>query len=476
MPLPYPRRVARRFVPLVLVAAVAAVLPATLASGDDGAWDLAHPTVAPEPLNPLGSAPRGVLVAVTEDTPVTALGVDASFGTDTTLTVEIRPATGATFGEVVAAGSAAVAGGGDVEFHDVTLAAPYTLAAGQRYDVRFQVAGGWGTGGNRLMSQAWNNDRLLLDRAFSVGPITVIDGMGGFVSYGAAYATLPHVRFVGVAADAVAPTVEVRVAAGDNATDDAWYNAASSGTDGVALEIVTSDESGISRIRCTDGGRVVFDEADVPAATLVVYDGFHSVACTATDGHGNVGATDVPLVARVDQKAPVLVSRVDPNPVIEGQVAVAVIEARDEIGVADASCGDVTTRVPGRHAVPCHADDLAGNRTTAVAEYDVLYSFDGFFAPVRMGGDNRAKAGSTVPLKFSLDGFRGLDVLAEGSPEVRVCDASGPAVPAAGKLSYDGDADTYVFGWRTDKAWSGCYEVTVRLDDGSAKSVRFTLM
>jgi hypothetical protein len=111
-----------------------------------------------------------------------------------------------------------------------------------------------------------------------------------------------------------------------------------------------------------------------------------------------------------------------------------------------------------------------------VAAYDVVYAFDGFFAPVRMTGENRAKAGSTVPLKFSLDGFRGLDVLAAGSPEVRACDAGGLAVAGAGKLSYDGDSDTYLFGWRTDRRWAGgCYEVTVRLDDGSAKSVRFTM-
>lgn len=476
MPLPLPRRVVRRFVPLVLVAAAAAVLPATLASGDDGAWDLAHPFASPATTNLLGAAARGVVVDVVEDTAVTALGIDAGFTDATTLSVEVRTVVGATAGEVVARGSVPVTGGGDVEFHDVPLTEPFTFVANQRYDVRFQLPGGWGTGPNHLRYQAWDNARLLPDRAFAVGPFVVLDGLGGFSTYGYAYTNLPHVRIVGAAADAEPPIVDVRVAAGDTASDNGWYNAAAGDTDGVAIDVVVGDDSGVATLRCTDHGRVVLDVTDRPAATVVLGDGIHSVACTATDTHGNVGGTDTPLEVRVDQTAPVLVPRVNPNPVIEGQPAVAVAEASDALGVADAGCAEVTTRVPGRYAVPCHAEDLAGNRTMAVAEYDVLYAFEGFFAPVRMAGENRAKAGSTVPLKFSLDGFRGLDVLADGSPEVRVCDAGGPAVAAAGKLSYDGDGDTYVFGWRTDRGWAGrCYEITVRLDDDSAKSVRFTL-
>ena len=43
-------------------------------------------------------------------------------------------------------------------------------------------------------------------------------------------------------------------------------------------------------------------------------------------------------------------------------------------------------------------------------------------------------------------------------------------------LSYDGDDDLYVYAWKTDRAWAGgCYEVSVRLADGGAKSVRFSM-
>jgi len=105
-----------------------------------------------------------------------------------------------------------------------------------------------------------------------------------------------------------------------------------------------------------------------------------------------------------------------------------------------------------------------------------VHAFDGFFSPVRMDGANRARAGSSVPLKFSIGEYDGLDILAAGSPSVAVCDATGAGSAAAGRLSYDADADLYVYVWKTDRAWAGsCREVTVRLDDGSAKSVRFTM-
>lgn len=473
--MPFPRRLARRVAQLAPLAVVVAVLPATIASGDDGSWDLAHPSATVASTTTVGAAP-GVVFDVLQETPVTVAGIEARFAADGILTVEVRLVEGAAPGDVVASASAAVTGGGDVRFHDVPLA--FTFAPGQRYDVRFQLAGGWGFGPNRLAYQAFNNSLLdtRVPPAFVEGPLRVLDGGGGFASYAYSEAKFPHVHFVGAAVDADPPAVEVRVAAGEDVADSGWFNAASSGTDGVTVEVVATDDSPIAWLRCTDHGRVVLDVAAQAAATVELGDGFHSVTCTAEDVHGNTGSTSDPLVVRVDQTPPVLAPRVQPNPVYEGESAVAVPDAADALGVADEWCGAVTTREPGRHTVPCYADDRAGNRASAVAEYEVRYAFDGFFAPVRMGADNRVKAGATVPLKFSLDGFRGLDVLADGSPEVTRCDTGAGVGPAAGKLSYDGDDDLYVYVWKTDRAWAGgCYEVSVRLADGGAKSVRFSM-
>ena len=53
-------------------------------------------------------------------------------------------------------------------------------------------------------------------------------------------------------------------------------------------------------------------------------------------------------------------------------------------------------------------------------QFGVTYRFTGFFAPVDMGADvlNRAKAGSTIPVKFRLNGTQGLGILAAGSPKL----------------------------------------------------------
>jgi hypothetical protein len=93
-----------------------------------------------------------------------------------------------------------------------------------------------------------------------------------------------------------------------------------------------------------------------------------------------------------------------------------------------------------------------------------------------------AAAGSTIPLRFTLGGDRGLSILASGSPSSRRIDcqtrqplgAATPAeTPGASRLDYRGGA--YRFNWKTAKAWAGtCRELTLALDDGSEHVASFT--
>ena len=106
------------------------------------------------------------------------------------------------------------------------------------------------------------------------------------------------------------------------------------------------------------------------------------------------------------------------------------------------------------------------------------FPFSGFFSPVDNPPTlNAMKAGAAVPVKFSLGGARGLDVIAANFPQSRpvVC-ASGVPVDVVeltltagnSSLSYDISTDTYTYAWKTDKAWARtCRELTVRLTDGS---------
>ena len=115
------------------------------------------------------------------------------------------------------------------------------------------------------------------------------------------------------------------------------------------------------------------------------------------------------------------------------------------------------------------------------------FRFSGFFSPVDNPSTlNRVKAGLAVPVKFSLAGDRGLDVLEAGFPtsEQMYCDTTAPlddveTTSSAGNstLSYDATSDTYTYVWKTQKAWAGtCRRLNVVLSDGSLHTAHFAFV
>lgn len=117
--------------------------------------------------------------------------------------------------------------------------------------------------------------------------------------------------------------------------------------------------------------------------------------------------------------------------------------------------------------------------------YGLTYPFSGFLAPVNPAPTvNLTRAGASVPLKFSLGGDLGLNILAAGSPtSVPIaCDASSPqdevdvtVASSTSGLHYDSDANQYVYVWKTQKTWAGtCREFQLTLNDGApAKTATF---
>jgi hypothetical protein len=111
------------------------------------------------------------------------------------------------------------------------------------------------------------------------------------------------------------------------------------------------------------------------------------------------------------------------------------------------------------------------------------FKFKGFFPPVDNPGPgpnfvfNKVKAGSTIPVKFSLCANQGANVIAAGYPrsERVSCDASAllgddqaTFTPGNSHLVYTAASGRYHYNWQTDKAWGGtCRKLTVRLTDGS---------
>jgi hypothetical protein len=108
-------------------------------------------------------------------------------------------------------------------------------------------------------------------------------------------------------------------------------------------------------------------------------------------------------------------------------------------------------------------------------------SFTGFYAPVRnMPYLNAVTAGSAIPIKFAVGGYRGLRVLQLNSPtSVPVaCPANAlqntvrPLIAPSSGLKSLGSSYTYV--WKTNAGWGGtCRKFVLTLVDGSTHEAMF---
>ena len=98
-----------------------------------------------------------------------------------------------------------------------------------------------------------------------------------------------------------------------------------------------------------------------------------------------------------------------------------------------------------------------------------LIPFSGYSLPA----SKSTNAGATVPIRFSLDGNRGLDVVAAGYPQSMACgSAQGEATSSVEGLRLAGEK--YQYNWQTAKAWAGtCRQFVIKLVDGSTHTATF---
>lgn len=104
------------------------------------------------------------------------------------------------------------------------------------------------------------------------------------------------------------------------------------------------------------------------------------------------------------------------------------------------------------------------------------YDFTGFFPPVENPPViNKVNPGSAIPLKFSLDGYQGIDIFEIDYPKSSVISCEGPIdnigeneTVTAGEsgLSYNQTTDQYNYIWKTDKKWTDCRQLVMKLNDG----------
>ena len=207
-----------------------------------------------------------------------------------------------------------------------------------------------------------------------------------------------------------------------------------------------------------------------PGTSLVISGtGVHSLDFQGIDG--SHGSLDVPI----DTSSPT----VEVNATYGiGEVAYALCaDAGSGIAVCTPQ-SPLDTSTAGTKTVTVHAEDRAGHVFDGTLTYTVTgYTFTGFAPPIEnlpiMNDDN---AGRTIPVKFSLAGFHGLDVFAQGYPKSQPIDCStgaptGAATPTSSiGLAYEPLTDQYNYTWDTDRAWSGtCRQLIVLFRDGTTE-------
>jgi PKD repeat protein len=230
--------------------------------------------------------------------------------------------------------------------------------------------------------------------------------------------------------------------------------------------------------------------------------GTYTATLTVSDGNG--GSDSKSAAVTIGNVAPTVTSFSVPAQaqLINGAASaqVTAIAYTDPAGAVDApfttsiDCGNQTIASPtgvcayaavGTYTISVRVTDKDGDTSAPkTASVVVAFQFNGFFQPVdNPPTRNIAKAGSAIPVKFSLGGDYGLGILAAGYPAVVAtgCDSNVPTseidqtVAAGGSsLTYDTQSMTYTYVWKSDKAWAGtCRQLIVKLVDGTEHRATF---
>jgi hypothetical protein len=246
----------------------------------------------------------------------------------------------------------------------------------------------------------------------------------------------------------------------------------------------------------TPGQNVSFAGLDGPAT--------FTVAVQVTD---NGGLTAVASTTVIVNNVPPTVGTptVTPEPSTEGNSVTANATFTDPAGGFDEpyTCtvnygdgsGDLTGVVNGYTCTgPAHIYPTFGSYTVTIGVTDkdggtgtnstphtVIFNWAGFFPPIaNLNTLNMAQSGSSIPIKFSLGGDHGMNILAAGYPTWQkiACSTGAPIDGSVQAViiaaSYDPQVGQYVFVAKTDKSWKGtCRQLVVELIDGTTHLANF---
>jgi hypothetical protein len=250
------------------------------------------------------------------------------------------------------------------------------------------------------------------------------------------------------------------------------------------------------------GSGVALTEYDLDASGWQTYsapfqvtgDGDHTLLYRSTDAAGNVEATNT-FGFTIDTTGPVITIDApveaetqavgDPGNYALGSEQAASYSCLDAISGHTSCDGTVEsgelfdTSTVGFHTFTVTSDDLAGNSSETTVQYNVVYDgMTGFLQPIG-SGTNAVQANSAVPVKFSLGGDYGLNVIASGYPistpvNCTTLEPTGPALATQAAEPLSSQDGQYKYVWKTKKPWAGtCRELTIKLVDNTVYTAVF---
>jgi uncharacterized delta-60 repeat protein len=315
-----------------------------------------------------------------------------------------------------------------------------------------------------------------------VGDVQVA-ASGKFVVAGfCASVALCLARYIGDPIDTQPPAITLTVDPVDSQAGSGWYNAATSGTDGVLIHVSATDATAVLSVACTDNGTQVYSTKNA-TGTFVLGDGMHSISCAGDDGvnppGAGTGSTTMPFLINVDKTGPTVTCVVNAVVLHSTPASVKVGNVTDGTsGPAspDALFDSPPTSVIGLRPAAVTVSDVAGNTTNASCTYRGVYVFTGFGAPISSSTLSyvNAVAGKVIPFRFTLADANG--VPQAGLASVAAAEIAGTCSGTSGTLA----ATDYLKGGKTGLVvlGTGSYEYdwkAARKDGGLCRLVNLTL-
>jgi CSLREA domain-containing protein len=245
------------------------------------------------------------------------------------------------------------------------------------------------------------------------------------------------------AADQTPPKITLATDPSDTLAGTGWYNIASSGTDGVKVNVSATDSSGVTNITCIDNSTTTVLNTSTSSGFFILNNGLHSISCTATDGAipANTGAgsgsTAMPASYKVDQVAPTVAmssAASEPTGISPVTVTAQFSETVTSFGAADITASNATVgnfvAVDGdtytfeltpaadglvtADIAASVATDAAGNGNLAATQFSRTYQSAPTVTMTSAAPDPTSTSPIPVTAQFSrsVTGFTGSDIVA----------------------------------------------------------------